>query len=58
MEKCDSCSEKYEQVWTTSIYLWNKISEDNDFLCIKCFDILAKSKGIIIYWEGLDQGGK
>lgn len=54
MEKCKRCKKRVYFVWRASDDLWSIVSEKRDgsgILCPKCFELLARKKGIPLYWE-------
>lgn len=56
-EKCMNCGKRYLTVYTLSDELWKKITDKNDgsgLLCPSCIDVIAREKGINLYWEAAE----
>lgn len=50
-EHCQICGEGYDDVYRVTDELWDKVTKKN-LLCMECFILEAKTKGIYIFWEG------
>lgn len=53
-EKCMNCESMVEQVWHAPDKLWNSLSgypDGNGILCVRCFDRLALSQEVYLYWS-------
>ena len=53
-ELCMKCNKRYSTVWKTPDGLWEKVvgfTNESGLMCPNCFDKLAKSRGIYLYWE-------
>ena len=52
IEFCHTCGRKQPLVWASSDDLWEELtSGPNGILCPECFDKLATSKKVFIYWK-------
>lgn len=53
-EKCENCGEVYFSVYRVPDNLWKQITGHEDgsgMICVSCFDSLAESQGVFLYWE-------
>jgi len=53
-EKCQICKHRFLSAWSVSDKLWQhvtNIKNERGRLCQKCFEKLADTKNIKIYWE-------
>lgn len=56
-ETCQVCLMPYEEVWSTSDEIWEKITEAGEqepsinLMCMGCFSEWAAEKGIVLCWE-------
>ena len=65
-ERCQVCGMNYLIVWKAPDSLWLELTGRRDgsgLICPQCFDILAREKGIELYWvcaesEFLDWAGR
>lgn len=61
MEQCQYCEKHYEYVWSAPNKTWEKVTgiiDDGGLSCMKCFDDIARQKGIVLYWDCRDTGFK
>jgi hypothetical protein len=50
---CEDCGREYPEVWLVSDQMWKLITGITDgsgFLCMDCFDELAREQGIFLNW--------
>ena len=53
-ELCRNCNHRYLTIWRAPDDLWKKVTsiqDESGLLCPKCFDKLARDKGIDLYWN-------
>lgn len=53
-EHCQACGQPYAYIWAApGDDLWERVTGRTDgsgLLCIRCFDNLARSVGIVLHW--------
>lgn len=49
-ERCQKCNSPYMTVWWAPDDLWEKVSGSYNLLCPRCFDAMARGKGVYLHW--------
>lgn len=53
MEKCRQCGRLYDDVWVTTDEIWRQVTgieDGNGLFCMPCFAVMAREKGVSLYW--------
>jgi len=61
LELCQQCKRRYRIVWNAPDDMYRKVTGLEDLsglFCIECFDDMARSKGIELYWSCNKEGFK
>lgn len=53
-ELCRRCNRRYPTVWQAPDDIFQQvtgITNGSGLLCISCFDVMAREKGVILFWN-------
>ncbi len=45
---CDCCARAYRVEWAVTKELWDRVRQARDFLCMECFDAMARDAGVTL----------
>ena len=57
-ERCEKCGKRYPEVYSVPDWMWQKVNwiwaGSGGLLCMSCFDLMARTQGMIPYWSCLN----